>query len=118
MAPDEWVQYKDLWTILDQHEDLSYRESDEIPTHDRAWVDDDGRLFPLRNAEPDNGNFVDQMTDHYRHGAALPINTNHMSGRQTQCTPDSEFGEYIVYSMSLLSEKYAGVCPTYCASDY
>ena len=64
---------RDSWTIVDQHEDLSYREIVTTPTHDRAWVDDDGRLFPLRNGEHDNGNFVDQMTDLYRHGAAIPI---------------------------------------------
>ena len=57
------------------------------------------------------------MTEFYQHGAALPIEYD-LDGQPKQCTPDSEFGEYIVYSMSLLSEKYAGVCPTYCASDY
>ena len=27
-----------LWTIVDQHEDLSYRESEEIPTNDSPLV--------------------------------------------------------------------------------
>eukprot|EP00617_Octactis_speculum_P024064 CAMPEP_0185744502 /NCGR_PEP_ID=MMETSP1174-20130828/2651_1 /TAXON_ID=35687 /ORGANISM="Dictyocha speculum, Strain CCMP1381" /LENGTH=33 /DNA_ID= /DNA_START= /DNA_END= /DNA_ORIENTATION= len=27
--------------MVDQHEDLSYREDVEIPKHGRAWEDDD-----------------------------------------------------------------------------
>ena len=113
----KYFSMRDLWTMVDQHEDLSYREDVETPTHDRAWEDDDNdeTTACLINEEYDG--FGDLMTEFYRRGAVLPTMAG-LDGQTRQCTPEEEFGEYIVYSMSLLSEKYAGVCPTYCTSDY
>ena len=110
------LNIRDLWTIVNQHEDLSYRDWVETPTHDRDWEDDDFNMTTacLINGEYDG--FGDLMTEFYRRGAVLPTMTS-LDGQTRQCTPEEEFGEYIVYLMSLLSEKYAGVCPTYCTSD-
>lgn len=108
---------RDLWTMVDQHEDLSYRDGVETPTHDRDWEDDGFNMTTACLINGEYGGFSDPMTEFYRYGTGLPTMMD-FGGQTKQCTPDSEFGEYIIYSMSLLSEKYAGVCPTYCSSDY
>ena len=60
------LNIRDLWTIVDQHEDLSYRDDVETPTHDRDWEydDHDEPTACVRNGEYDG----DLMTDDFPYG--------------------------------------------------